>query len=60
MWRFEATYRFAIRSRSWAITRSISALAGSDALPSIRSATHSDWASASGMIGPSGCSSPMK
>ncbi len=33
---------------------------GSVAVPSSRSATHSDCASASGMIAPSGCTSPMK
>ena len=51
---------FAMRASSRSITRRIVARDGSVALPSSTSATHSDCASAIGMIAPSGWSSPMK
>jgi hypothetical protein len=54
------SYRRAIAFRYLVISRFISGTGGSTARPSSRSATHCDWASATGMIAPIGWTSPMK
>jgi hypothetical protein len=53
-------YRRAAAVRYLVISRFISGSGGSAARPSSRSATHCDWASATGMIAPIGWTSPMK
>jgi hypothetical protein len=56
----ERAYRRAVAVRYLVISRFISGSGGSAARPSSRSATHCDWASATGMIAPIGWTSPMK
>lgn len=53
-------YRRAFATWYLVISRFIAGSGGSTARPSSSSATQCDWASATGMIAPIGCTSPMK
>jgi hypothetical protein len=56
----ERAYRLVVIARYLAISRFICGSGGRVARPWSRSATHSDWISATGMIAPIGWTSPMK